>query len=232
MEKINIDAFQKAILQYRNTPDPITKLSPAMCVFGRHTKDLIPILPGKYDPHQTWRECLNLREKALRYYHMTHQEIWNEYTKSLTPLRVGCRVRIQNQLVPIHTNGTEQALSSKVHQFHQCLIRVYGSGRQIIRNRKFLRKYIPVYQPAKRRSILEDFANLPPPSPSDDTTTSPKPHSNLPPTTPLPDDTTTPPQSPTISPPTPLHTPKKNTKPPSTPTRTGIEINTTPPPGV
>ncbi len=48
---INIDAFQEAILQYRNTPDPTTKLSPAMCVFGRPIKDLIPILPGKYHPH-------------------------------------------------------------------------------------------------------------------------------------------------------------------------------------
>ena len=37
---INVDAFQEAILQYRNTPDPTTKMSPAMCVFGRPTKDL------------------------------------------------------------------------------------------------------------------------------------------------------------------------------------------------
>lgn len=36
-------AFQKAILQYRNTPDPATKQSPAMCVFGRPIRDLIPI---------------------------------------------------------------------------------------------------------------------------------------------------------------------------------------------
>ena len=57
---INIDAFQAAILQYRNTPDPTTKMSPAMCVFGRPVKDLIPILPGKCNPHTTWRESLQL----------------------------------------------------------------------------------------------------------------------------------------------------------------------------
>ena len=45
---LNVDKFQKAILQYRNTPDKDTKLSPAMCIFGRPIKDLIPILPGKY----------------------------------------------------------------------------------------------------------------------------------------------------------------------------------------
>ena len=100
---INIDAFQKAILQYRNTPDPTTKMSPAMCVFGRPIKDLIPILPGKYHPHQTWRESLQLREEALRYRHMRQQEKWGEHTKTLSPLQVGDRVWIQNQTGP-HLN--------------------------------------------------------------------------------------------------------------------------------
>ena len=39
---INIDAVQRAILQYRNSPDPATKKSPATCLFSRPTKDLIP----------------------------------------------------------------------------------------------------------------------------------------------------------------------------------------------
>ena len=41
-----------------------------------------------------------------------------------------------------------------------------GSGRITIRNRKFLRKYIPVHQPYKRRSILDDLKYLPPSNPS------------------------------------------------------------------
>ncbi len=90
---INVDSFQRAILQYRNTPDLTTKLSPAIC---RPTKDLIPILPGKYQPHQTWKESLLLREEALRHRHMSQQEKWSEHTRILTPLRVGDRVRLQN----------------------------------------------------------------------------------------------------------------------------------------
>ncbi len=43
------------ILQYRNSPDPATKQSPATCLFGRPTRDLIPLVPGKYHPHPTWQ---------------------------------------------------------------------------------------------------------------------------------------------------------------------------------
>jgi len=36
---LNVDKFQQAILQYHNTPDKDTKLSPAMCIIGRPIKD-------------------------------------------------------------------------------------------------------------------------------------------------------------------------------------------------
>lgn len=47
---LDTDAVQRAVLQYRNTPDPDTKISPAMCVFGRMIRDFIPVIPGKYLP--------------------------------------------------------------------------------------------------------------------------------------------------------------------------------------
>ncbi len=47
---LEVDTFQS---QYRNTPDPATKQSPATCMFGRPIRDLLPILPGKYMPHHT-----------------------------------------------------------------------------------------------------------------------------------------------------------------------------------
>ena len=83
------DSFAIAVLQYRNTPDPETKLSPAQMLFGHPIRDFIPILPNKYKPHRTWQETLVAREEALRNRHMKAAERWSEHTRQLPPLKVG-----------------------------------------------------------------------------------------------------------------------------------------------
>ena len=68
------------ILQYRNTPDKDIKPFPAMHIFGRPIRDLIPILPDKHQPHPVWRESLVTREEALRHRHMVNYARWKEHT--------------------------------------------------------------------------------------------------------------------------------------------------------
>ena len=157
---LNTNAFQRAILQHRNTPDPDTRLSPAMCVFGRPIKDCIPILPGRYQPHPTWIDTLNAREAALRCRHQKAFERWAAHTRRLPPLKIGDQVRLQNQTGPHPMKWDKTGTIVEVRQFDQYVVRIDGSGRVTLRNRKFLRKYLPVHTPIRRHLMADD---LPPP---------------------------------------------------------------------
>ena len=164
---LDTDAVQRAVLQYRNTPDPDTKISPAMCVFGRMIRDFIPVIPGKYLPHDTWRDTLRAREDALRKRHIKTHEYWSEHTRRLPALAVGDYVRIQNQTGQHPNKWDRTGTVVEVKQHDQYQVKVDASGRVTLRNRRFLRKFTPITSPEPPRPIDVDLgmriAPTPPP---------------------------------------------------------------------
>ena len=141
---LDVDSFHKAILSYRNTPDPITKVSPTMAVFGRQMKDCHPVQKGFLLPHNTWRELLDHREKAMAKRHILGWEQWSQHAKKLPPLVEGDSVFLQNMIGnhPRRWDRTGKVIECKEHD--QYLVAVDGSGRTTLRNRKHLRRFKPV----------------------------------------------------------------------------------------
>ena len=131
-------------------------------------RDFIPVIPGKYLPHDTWRDTPRAREDALRKRHIKMHDYWSEHTRRLLAMAVGDYVRIQNQTGqhPNKWDHTGTVVEVKHHDQYQ--VKVDGSGRVTLRNRRFLRKFTPITSPEPPRSIDIDFGTrfasiLPPP---------------------------------------------------------------------
>ena len=135
---INNDKAARAVLQYRNTPIQGIGLSPAQLLLHRRLKDSIPAQPSLYKPHPEWIKAAEQREEMLAQRNQKLSERYNISAHSLPHLSEGDRVAIQNQ-----TNK----LWSTTGKIVECLpnrqykIRVDGSGRVTLRNRRFLRTF-------------------------------------------------------------------------------------------
>ena len=166
------DAFTIAVLQYRNCPDPDNGLSPAEIVFGRTLKDALPRPPQRqiFDDTRVrpiWRSLWRERERTLRTRFARQLESLQLKTKPLLPLPEGDACRIQNQWgrFPLRWDKTGVVLQCRGND--QYLIKVDGSRRLTLRNRKYLRKVEPLCRPLLVNRQLSSKAVTPRPSLSD-----------------------------------------------------------------
>ena len=133
------------LLQYRNTPEPTTGMSPASTLFGRRIKDKIPIPPGTSmfeNPRvaPVWQRTWRAREEALRIRFAKQVDTLTPHTRDLGALRPGAQARLQNLCGPHPKkwDRTGQVLEQLPHD--QYLVRMHGSGRMVRRNRRHLRE--------------------------------------------------------------------------------------------
>ena len=159
---LDVDSYIQAMLTYKNSIDPVTGFSPALAVFGRQIRDGIPVLRGKLNPHHMWKEKLEYREKALAQRANEHHEAWSEHTKKLVPLEVGMKVFVQNQVGNKPRRWDKTGTIVECKDFDQYLVKMDGSGRLTLRNRKFLRKRTPLKK--RELPVSQEFVNpqLPP----------------------------------------------------------------------
>ena len=155
---LDTDRAARAILQYRNTPIQGIGLSPAQLLLHRQLRDCIPSHPILYKPHKEWLIAGYEREKMLS---ERNAKLVLEYNKSahhLPPLMVGDNVVIQNRK---DNRWSRTGIIVEKLDHRQYWIRMNGSGRLSLQNRRFLKKVSTLPAPH-----IIPSPNLPPPEPN------------------------------------------------------------------
>ena len=143
---LNSDSFMRAILQLRNTPDPDCLMSPAQIVFGRQLRSALAF-SGRLDKYSNpsvrpeWRQAWKLKEDALKARFVRTSSMLNQHSRSLSPLVIGQKCLVQNQAGNCPRRWDRSGIVMEVLEHDQYRMKVDGSNRLTLRNRKFLRPY-------------------------------------------------------------------------------------------
>ena len=154
---VDNDAVTRALLTMRNTPDRDSGHSPAQLLLGRPLRDTLPLHQpwgrnespvhrgvGAQPITAVWHDMWDAQEVALRQRLGKNIEKMETKAHDLRPLELQDHVRVQNQHgnLPKRWERTGVVVGSdRAHDKYW--VKMDGSRRVTIRNRKFLRKFQP-----------------------------------------------------------------------------------------
>ena len=144
---INWDTLSRSLLQYRNTPCRNDNLSPAQHLFGHPVQDNLPAHRRSFAPE--WQLSSEDADKKAEVAQENAEQVYNQHAHELPDITIGSQVAIQNHKSKLwDVYGTVTATAS-----HRRYLVKTQSGRVLVRNRRFLRKRVPVSIGAPRRDV-------------------------------------------------------------------------------
>ena len=156
---VDNDAVTRALLTMRNTPDRDSGQSPAQILLGRPLRDTLPFHQpwernespvhrggGAQPITAAWHDMWDAQEVALRHRLGKNIEKMEAKAHDLRPLELQDHVRVQNQQGNLPKRWERTGVVVGLDYPHdKYWVKMDGSRRVTVRNRKFLRKF----QPAK-----------------------------------------------------------------------------------
>ena len=131
----------RALLQYRNTPSRRDGLSPAQKLFGRPIQDTLPAHRRAFSSE--WQRSIEEAEKLTDEHQEEVEHYYNQHAHSLPEIHIGSNVAIQNgdtKCWDIYGKVTH------IGPYRRYYVKT-SSGRVLVRNRRFLRRRVPLSIP-------------------------------------------------------------------------------------
>jgi transposase InsO family protein len=136
---LDSDEFLQGLLEFRNTPRE-NGMSPAEMVFGRQLRSILPAHKSSFDPK--WREIMEARDRQLELDGAV-KWIYDERARSLSPLLIGSRVRVQDTSTLL---WDKEGVVVSVGKYRSYRVK-FASGSVLWRNRRHLRPMITDNEP-------------------------------------------------------------------------------------